>query len=145
MARGVLRTPPVIDSPDRSRRPQPRVLVVDDELAARRALALLLAEEGYDVDVAASGEEALDTLARSTPDALLTDVRMPGMSGIELFQRARAAAPDLPVIVMTAYGADCDAARAADAGADSFLTKPLDFDALGVALRRAIEARDRNR
>lgn len=145
MARGVLRTPPVIDSPDRSRRPQPRVLVVDDELAARRALALLLAEEGYDVDVAASGEEALDTLARSTPDALLTDVRMPGMSGIELFQRARTAAPDLPVIVMTAYGADCDAARAADAGADSFLTKPLDFDALGVALRRAIEARDRNR
>jgi DNA-binding NtrC family response regulator len=119
--------------------------VVDDELAARRALSMLLADEGYEVDVAASGEEALASLARATPDALLTDVRMPGMGGIELLTRARAVAPGLPVVVMTAYGTDRDAAAAVVAGADSFLTKPLDFDALGRALRRAIERRPADR
>lgn len=121
------------------------MLVVDDELAARRALALLLADEGYDVDVAASGEEAFAALLLAPPDALLTDVCMPGMSGIELLTRARVAAPELPVVVMTAYGNAGDEAEAARAGADSFLTKPLDFDALGLALRRAIDRRAKAR
>ncbi len=121
--------------------PRARVLMVEDEPSARRALAMLLAEEGYEVETASSGEEALEMIGASHPDVLLTDVRMPGMTGIELLSRARAADPSLPVVVMTAFGTVHDAVHAMRAGADYYLTKPIDFDELRLVLGRVLEQR----
>ncbi len=118
-----------------------RVLVVDDEPTARRALESLLADEGYVVDTASSGEEALERLAERAPDILLTDVRMPGIDGVELLSRAKARDPELSVVVMTAFGTVRDAVRAMRAGAEHYITKPVDFDELSVVLTRVIERR----
>ena len=118
-----------------------RLLVVDDEATARRALARLLTEDGYEVDVAGSGEEALEKLLTAPPDVLLTDVRMPGIDGIELLTRARAIDPGLPVVIMTAYGTVRDAVEAMRAGADYYVTKPIDLDELALVLRRVHEHR----
>ncbi|MEZ4405064.1 MAG: sigma-54 dependent transcriptional regulator [Polyangiales bacterium] len=118
-----------------------RVLVVDDEPTARRALESLLADEGYVVDTASSGEEAMERLAEQAPDILLTDVRMPGIDGVELLSRAKARDPELSVVVMTAFGTVRDAVRAMRAGAEHYITKPVDFDELSVVLSRVIERR----
>jgi two-component system response regulator HydG len=113
--------------------------VVDDELAARRALSMLLADEGYEVDVAASGEAALARLSAAPPELLLTDVRMPGLSGIDLLARARALVPGLPAVIMTAFASVRDGVDAMRAGADDYVTKPIDLDELLLVLRRVLE------
>lgn len=118
-----------------------RVLVVDDEPTARRALESLLLDEGYLVDTASSGEEALERLAERAPEVLLTDVRMPGIDGVELLSRAKVRDPELSVVVMTAFGTVRDAVRAMRAGAEHYITKPVDFDELSVVLSRVLEQR----
>jgi DNA-binding NtrC family response regulator len=121
--------------------PRPRLLVVDDEATARRALAALLEEEGYEVEVAASGEEALERLSATAPDVLLTDVRMPGIDGLELTRRSHALDPELPVVMMTAFGTVRDAVEAMRLGAVDYVTKPVDFDELALVLKRVLEHR----
>ncbi len=118
-----------------------RLLVVDDEATARRALATLLTDDGYDVDTAASGDEALEKLAREPPDILLTDVRMPGMDGIALLRRGRMLDPTLAVVVMTAFGTVRDAVSAIREGAEHYVTKPVDVEELGLVLERVMERR----
>ena len=81
-----------------------RVLVVDDEANARTALVELLRDEGYGVETAADGFKALGKMAEFAPDLVLTDLKMPGMDGLQLLAKLREADPDLPVIVMTAFG-----------------------------------------
>ncbi len=120
----------------------PRLLVVDDETTARRALATLLTDDGYEVQTAASGEEALEKLAAFAPDLLLTDVRMPGIDGVELLTRARAIDPQISVIVMTAFGTVRDAVRAMRAGAEHYITKPVDLDELSLVLARVQKQRE---
>ena len=119
--------------------PRARLLVVDDEATARRALATLLTDEGYEVELASSGEEALEKLSKAPPDVLLTDVRMSGIDGVELLTRARVLDPGLAVVVMTAFGTVRDAVRAMRAGAEHYVTKPIDFDELSVVLGRVLE------
>ncbi len=119
--------------------PRARILVVDDEATARRALGMLLTDEGYEVEMASSGEEALEKLSKAPPDILLTDVRMSGIDGIELLTRARVMEPGLAVVVMTAFGTVRDAVKAMQAGAEHYVTKPIDFDELGMVLSRVLE------
>jgi DNA-binding NtrC family response regulator len=126
------------DVPVISNAPRGRLLVVDDEATARRALSTLLRDDGYEVDVAASGEEALEHLARAAPDMLLTDVRMPGIDGVELLTRAKALDPQLAVVVMTAFGNVKDAVRAMRAGAEHYITKPVDLDELSLVIDRVL-------
>jgi two-component system response regulator HydG len=119
-----------------------RVLVVDDDASARSGLEKLLRSDGYVVDTAESGAAALERAAEAPPDVVVTDLKMPNMDGIELLQKLREQDPTLPVIVATSFQDLHSAVRAMRAGAEDYLTKPIDFEALTVTLERALERRD---
>jgi len=119
-----------------------RLLVVDDEPSARTGLQRLLASEGYRVWGAADGEAALEKVDEVAPDVVITDLKMPGMDGLELLERLRTRDQRLPVLVVTAFGEVASAVAAMRRGAEDYLTKPIDFDALLVSLDRALERRD---
>jgi DNA-binding NtrC family response regulator len=116
-----------------------RILVVDDEANARTALAELLREEGYDVETAADAFKAMGKIDAFGPHLVLTDLKMPGMDGIELMKKIRATSKDCAVIVMTAFGAVESAVEAMRAGAVDYLTKPINFDELLIMTQRALE------
>jgi len=118
-----------------------RVLVVDDEQNARTGLEKLLRHEGFEVVLAEDGEQALATATSQPPDVVVTDLKMPKMDGIELLGKLRTLDPDVPVIVATAFGDVHTAVDAMRAGAEDFVTKPIEFDALLVAIERALERR----
>lgn len=117
------------------------VLVVDDEEAQRKVLAGFLRKAGYEALAAGSVDEALETVRARSVDAVLTDLKMPGKGGLELLAEIRALAPDVPVIVLTAFGTVDSAVEAMKRGAVDFLTKPVDLGALEVLLVRALERR----
>ena len=114
-----------------------RVLVVDDELDLRRGIERLVRGLGASSASAASGEEALASLAASPADVVVTDVCMPGMRGTELLRQVRARWPATEVILVTGYGTIGDAVACLQAGAAHFLTKPFDNDQLASAIRGA--------
>jgi DNA-binding NtrC family response regulator len=113
--------------------------VVDDEVNARTALAELLRDEGYEVEIAADAFKALGKYEGYAPHVVVTDLEMPGMDGIELVKKVRATEDPAAVVVMTAFGAVTSAVDAMRAGAADYLTKPLDFDELLVVLERVLE------
>ncbi len=113
-----------------------RILVVDDEAGARQVLAALLEEEGYQVRTASDGYKALGVLQEWTCHVLLTDLRMPMLDGFSLIQKAREQHPGIMCVVMTAYGSVEKAVEAMKLGAEDFLTKPLDFDAVELVIER---------
>ncbi|MEZ4223697.1 MAG: sigma-54 dependent transcriptional regulator [Polyangiaceae bacterium] len=115
------------------------ILVVDDEPNARTALAEILKEEGYSVETAADGFKALSRFEDFGPDLVLTDLKMPGMDGVELLKKLRNHVSDLPVVLMTAFGAVETAVSAMREGADDYLTKPLNTDELVLVLDRCLE------
>jgi DNA-binding NtrC family response regulator len=115
------------------------VLVVDDEAAARTALAEMLRAEGYTVETAADGFKAIGRLANFEPDLVLTDFNMPGLDGIELMEKLKEHDTELPVVVMTAFGAVETAVSAMRKGAADYLLKPLNMDELLIVLERALE------
>jgi two-component system response regulator HydG len=119
-----------------------RILVVDDEPGARAGLEQLLRHEGHGVDTAEDGAAALKCAAEHPPDVVVTDLNMPNMDGIELLRKLREQDPDLPVIVVTASDDVSKAVVAMRAGAADYLTKPIDFDTLVVAIERALEQRE---
>ena len=119
--------------------PPGRVLVVDDEVNARTALAELLTDEGFEVETAADAFKALGKIETFAPDVVVTDLKMPGMDGIELVQRLRALNDPPVVVVMTAFGAVQSAVEAMRAGASEYLTKPINLDELLVSLARVLE------
>ncbi len=118
---------------------RPRVLIVDDHLSMAETLADGLAEHGYDTVALASSKEAAKRLENETFAALVTDLRMPGMDGLELLRVSRSHAPDRPVIVMTAYSAVESAIESIRQGAFHYLTKPFKLDELVLFLNRALE------
>lgn len=119
----------------------PRILVVDDESAMVQTLARGLGKRGFSVIAEASGPRALEHIEREELDAVLTDLAMRPMGGLELCERSRALRPDLPVLVLTAFGSMETAVAALRIGAYDFLSKPVDLDVAEHALRRAVEAR----
>jgi two-component system response regulator HydG len=120
-------------------RAKPRILVVDDELAARTALRDLLSMKGYDVDLAADGAAALARLAELPPDLVITDLDMPRLSGLQLLEALRERNAELPAIVLTSATEVRTAVAALRAGAVDYVTKPLELDVLLLAVERALE------
>ena len=112
-----------------------RILVVDDEPSVRDALDRALRMDGYKVQVAADGREALDALADQPPDAIVLDVLMPEPDGLEVCRRLRAAGDHTPVLMLTARDAVPDRVAGLDAGADDYLIKPFALEELGARLR----------
>ena len=120
------------------------ILIADDEESIRHVLTVLLSERGYDVRAVADGHEALRELAARDYDALVTDVRMPGLGGLELLKAAQGQNPDITVIVMSAYGSHELAIEAMKSGAYDYLGKPFRPDEVLLVLRKA-EERERLR
>ncbi len=119
-----------------------RVLVVDDDRAVRAALRVNLAKAGIEVSLAESAEQALALLEGSPVDLVLTDVKMPGLGGLELLSEVRPRWPDIEVVVMTGFGNVDDAVAAMKAGAADYIIKPVSKHELLVIIERALEARD---
>jgi two-component system KDP operon response regulator KdpE len=115
-----------------------RILVVDDEPAIRRALRPPLMELGFQVAEASRGEEALLALRANPYDAVLLDVNMPGIGGIETLRRIRSFAPRLPVLVLTVRDQEEDKVEALDLGADDYITKPFSTRELIARIRSAV-------
>jgi CheY-like chemotaxis protein len=122
-----------------------KVLVVDDESNARNALAELLRDEGFDVETAKHGAEALDKVPTFGPEVLITDLEMPGMDGIELVSQLQTVSDAPLVLVMTSFGQPAKALSALRAGATDYLTKPIRFDELLVVLAKAFRLHDMQR
>jgi two-component system response regulator MprA len=112
-----------------------RILVVDDEPSVRDALDRALRMDGYRVQLASDGTEALDALAHTPPDAIVLDVLMPEPNGLEVCRRLRAAGDRTPVLMLTARDAVPDRVKGLDAGADDYLVKPFALEELGARLR----------
>ncbi|HEX2235793.1 MAG TPA: response regulator transcription factor [Actinomycetota bacterium] len=113
----------------------PRVLVVDDEPSVRAALERALSGEGYRVDSVADGSLALERLSRGGLDAVVLDVLMPGLDGLEVCRRLRARGDPTPVLMLTARDAVADRVAGLDAGADDYVVKPFALDELAARLR----------
>jgi DNA-binding NtrC family response regulator len=120
---------------------QKHLLIVDDEAALRSAIAERLADHGFTVVQAGSGEEALPLLAEFAFDILITDLRLPGIGGREVLDAALERYPDIIAIVITGYGTVKDAVEAIKQGAADFVTKPFQFDALLHVVQSAVEQR----
>jgi DNA-binding NtrC family response regulator len=115
-----------------------RILIIDDEAGIRDSLETLLTLEGFNVDIAVDGHSGLDQLTRHSYDLLLLDLALPGESGIDLLPRIRSLAPELPVIMITAYGTVGNVVDAIRAGASNFVQKPWDNEKLLADIRIAI-------
>ncbi|MHB1585496.1 MAG: sigma-54-dependent transcriptional regulator [Acidiferrobacteraceae bacterium] len=118
------------------------VLVVDDEQNMQAVIRMILEDAGHAVVSAESGEAALLELDRQSVDVVLSDLKMPGMGGEEFVRRARDEHPDLPIIVITAYGTIRSAVSSIHAGAADYLTKPFEPEALEIAVHNALKLRD---
>ena len=116
-----------------------RILVVDDDASLRRVTQVQLEDEGYTVMVAASGEEAQAVLARKPQDLVITDLSMPGISGVDLLKQIRAEYPDTIVVLITAFGTVETAVQAMKLGAYDYITKPVNPDSLRMVVARALE------
>ena len=115
------------------------VLIVDDERTFARAVRAFLVESGYEAEVAPDAEQALAMLETLRPDVVFSDLRLPGLSGVELLRRIREFDPSIAVIIMTAYGTIEGAVEAVKLGAFDYLKKPVDLEELKLLADRARE------
>ncbi|MFC1693459.1 sigma-54-dependent transcriptional regulator [Candidatus Latescibacterota bacterium] len=115
------------------------ILIVDDEDIQREMLGGYLEKKGYDVQLASSGSMALDIINASTVDIMITDQKMPEMSGIELAAKVREEHPNISVLIMTAFGSVDDAVQAMKKGVEDYLTKPINLEELELILYRVLE------
>jgi len=127
-----------VDTPVTTNRDGQRILIIDDEAGIRDSLETLLTLEGFRVEMAADGQAGLDMLTRHSYDLLLLDLALPGESGIDLLPRIKSLAPDLPIIMITAYGTVNNVVDAIQAGASNFIQKPWDNEKLLADIRIAI-------
>jgi len=118
-----------------------RILVVDDDRAVRESLRRSLAFNGYSVDLAQDGLEALDLIATDRPDALVLDVMMPRLDGLEVCRRLRSTGDDLPILVLTARDSVSERVAGLDAGADDYLPKPFALEELLARMRALLRRR----
>ena len=116
-----------------------KIFIVDDELVMRKSLSGWLERDGYEVDTAKSGEEAIEKLKKTRFDLLLVDIKMEGISGLDVLKHVRENDPDVAVVMITAYGSISTAIEAMKNGAHDYLLKPFDPDELGVLIEKIIE------
>lgn len=115
------------------------VLVIDDDAVVGRSFDRVLSAKGYDVDTALSGEEALKDIEAHEYDVVFTDIKMPGMDGLEVAQRIRERCPWTPVVVITGYGTEENEARASVLGVSGFVRKPLTPEMIESITLKALE------
>lgn len=119
-----------------------KVLVVDDDPVVARSFDRVLSPRGYAVITAQSGQEALNKLSGEDYDVVFTDIRMPGMNGLEVAERVKASQPWLPVVIVTGYGTEANEARAEAAGVSGFLHKPLSPAMIEFSMQNALLKKD---
>src|SRR5919205_4010035 len=119
----------------------PRILVVDDERSMRELLAIVLRREGYEVLLAESGQSAIAMLEREAVDLLISDIKMPDVSGVEVLRAAKRIDQDILGIMITAFASTETAVEAMRLGACDYLSKPFDVDLLKMKVREKIENR----
>jgi two-component system, NtrC family, response regulator HydG len=115
------------------------ILVVDDKDMLRDSVGVTLQRAGFNVISAPGGAEALEAIARKRPDGVVSDLKMPGMTGLELIERVRRIDEDLPIVLMTAFGTIETAVQAIKAGAFDYITKPFEGDELVISVKRSLE------
>jgi two-component system NtrC family response regulator len=118
-----------------------KILVIDDDISFRRVLEYNLQEEGYEVVTAASGEEGLRLFDGQGADLVITDMKMPGMDGLQVLKGIRERSPETPVIIITAFGAVDAAVEAMKLGAYDYISKPFNRDELKLVVRKALQMR----
>ncbi|TPG35726.1 response regulator transcription factor [Mycolicibacterium hodleri] len=118
-----------------------RILVVDDDRAVRESLRRSLAFNGYTVDLAQDGLEALEMITKDRPDALVLDVMMPRLDGLEVCRQLRSTGDDLPILVLTARDSVSERVAGLDAGADDYLPKPFALEELLARMRALLRRR----
>lgn len=116
-----------------------QVLVIDDDAVVGRSFDRVLSDKGYEVSTALSGEEALDTMNNNDFDLVFTDIKMPGMDGIEVAERIRKKCPWTPVVVITGYGTTENEAKASVLGVSGFVHKPLTPEVIESVTLKALE------
>ncbi len=118
---------------------KPQVLVIDDDAVVGRSFDRVLSGKGYEVDTALSGEEGLKDIESTDYDVVFTDIKMPGMDGIEVAERIKAKCPWTPVVVITGYGTTENEAKASVLGVNGFVRKPLTPDMIENITLKALE------
>jgi two-component system, NtrC family, response regulator PilR len=129
------------DEPIAADQRPPRILVVDDERSMRELLAIVLKREGYEVLLAENGRAAIGLLERESVDLLISDIKMPDMSGVDVLRAAKSIDPDILGIMITAFASTDTAVEAMRLGACDYLSKPFDIDLLKMKVREKIENR----
>ena len=122
-----------------------KILVIDDDESLRRVLEYNLAQEGYAVLTASSGEQGLDLLKKERADLVVTDVRMPGMDGLQVLEGVRKVDPNVQVIILTAFGTIEMAVEAMKAGAFHYISKPFNRDELKLTIKKALQLKELER
>ena len=117
----------------------PQVLVIDDDAVVGHSFERVLTDKGYEVDMALSGEEGLKDMDNTDYDVIFTDIKMPGMDGIEVAERIKAKCPWTPVVVITGYGTEENEARASVLGVNGFVRKPLTPEMIESITLKALE------
>ncbi len=116
---------------------EPRILLVDDEISIQRAVGPLLRSRGYNVEIASTGAEALTLVAERTPDLIVLDLGLPDLEGTEVCRRIRKQTK-VPIVILSARGAEADKVNALDLGADDYVTKPFGPEELLARIRVAL-------
>jgi len=122
-----------------------KVLVVDDDAVVGHSINRVLTGQGYQVRETVSGMEALEALGHQRYDMVFTDIRMPGMDGLDMASRMKTSYPEMPVVVITGYGTEASEKQAKDLGVAGFLRKPLSPDAIIENAERVLRERDETR
>jgi len=119
-----------------------QVLVIDDDAVVGRSFDRVLTEKGYQVSTALNGEQAMQTMEGKNFDVVFTDIKMPGMDGLEVTERIKARCPWTPVVVITGYGTQANEVRASVLGANGFVRKPLTPEMIESVTLKALQDRD---
>jgi DNA-binding response OmpR family regulator len=122
-----------------------RILVVEDDAEMRSLLKDFFTEEGFEIDSVSNGSEAFRILVRELFDLVITDIRMPGLTGLDIIPGIKKLQPEAPIIVITAFGSEEVHRRAIERGATAYLEKPLRFHELRTMIREIISSKEKNR